>query len=75
MIKIKLTHRLLTAVREALFFIRLFHFLLASEEVPANPSITRFQSALSYHDHEKECISCEGHNFRQKIVSEVKRNQ
>ena len=33
MIKIKLTHRLLTAVREALFFIRLFHFLLASEEV------------------------------------------
>jgi len=30
---------------------------------------------MSYHDHEKECISCEGHNFRQKIVSEVKRNQ
>ena len=30
---------------------------------------------MSYHDHEKECISCEGHDFRQKIMSEVKRNQ
>ena len=30
---------------------------------------------MSYHDHEKECISCEGLHFRQKIVSEVKRNQ
>ena len=28
---------------------------------------------MSYHDHEKECISCEGHHFRQKIVSQVEK--
>jgi len=62
-------------VREALF-IRLFHFLLASEEEPSNPSITRFQSTCFITIMKKECISCEGHDFRQEIVFEVKqRNQ